>query len=325
MSNSFLLTALVLGLCQLPCGGFAQAAGAPEEIIITGKVSGPPLWQVRHGDNVLWVFGLLSPLPPGLELDTTRLDSVLADADEVLGRPDFDFNESFGPVKLLRLYSQFRKIRVNDDGKTLEQVLPADLYQRLLAVKAIYGPRSDKLLKMRPLMAAELLEGAALASVGLEEDADGITRQLRRVMRRHDVPYTEVVYTTDMTVGSMMNALDEVPFDAEVACLQSMLHSLESDLDLLKDKAEAWAYGQVGELYATSARGTAKTSCFQALTTPPALQQVFRHASELWITHAERALNANKNTFAVLDINLLLPADGLIHTLRERGYEVIEP
>jgi hypothetical protein len=178
---------------------------------------------------------------------------------------------------------------------------------------------------MRPLMAAELLEGAALASVGLEEDTDGITRQLRRVIRRHDVPYTDVVYTTDMTVSSMMNAMNEVPFDAEVACLRSMLESLETDLDLLKDKAEAWAYGQVNELYATSARGTAKTSCFEALTTPPELQQVFRQAGALWITEAERALNANRNTFAMLDINRLIDADGVLRTLQERGYEIIEP
>lgn len=325
MLYNLVTSSLLLAFYLFPLDCRAQAIEAPEEIIITGKVSGPPLWQVRNGDNTLWLFGVMSPLPPGLELDTARLDSVLAETDEVLGLPDFDFNESFGPIKLMRLYGQFRKMRVNEDGKTLEQVLPSDLYQRLLAAKTAHGPRSDKLLKMRPLMAAEMLEGAALKSVGLDEDTDDITKQLRSVMRKHDVKYTEVVYTTDMSVSSMMAAMSEVPFDSEVSCLSSMLDSLEGDLDLLKDKAEAWAYGQVGELYATSARSAAKSSCFQAMTTPPELQNVMKQAGALWLTHVERALGENRNTFAMLDMQRLLATDGVLETLRERGYEVIEP
>lgn len=319
------LTASVLSLfCLLSCG-FTHASEQPEEIVITGRIPGPPLWQVRNGDNVLWIFGLLTPLPPRLELDTSRLEAVLDDADEVLDLPDFDFNESFGPVKLLRLYSQFRKVRVNADGKSLQQVLPEELYQRLLANKARYGPRSDKMLKMRPLLAAEYLEGAALKKVGLQEDADVITKQVKRAIRQHSVPVTEVVYSSDMSVSSMMDALAQVPFEAEVACLRSMLDSLENDLDLLKERAEAWAYGQMGQLYATSAYGGAKTSCFRAISTPASLQEVNRQTRQLWLTHAERALTANRNTFALLDIRAMLSEEGLLNALRERGYEVTEP
>lgn len=318
-----LISALALAFVSLAAA--AQENVRPEEIVITGKVQGPPLWQVRHGDHVLWIFGLLSPVPPGLELDTTRIDRVLVDTDEVLGQPDLDFEESFGPVKLLRLYAQFRKMRVNDDGKTLQQVLPADVYQRLLAASETYGPRGNKLMKMRPLMAAELLEREALDSVGLKEDTGGITKQLRRLIRRHDVPFTDVAYVTDISVSSMMDAMDDVPLEDEIACLRSLLTSLDDDLNRLKDRAEAWAYGQLGELYAANAYGGAKASCFQALTTSPALQALSSRTSALWLDHAERALGANRNTFALLDIHLLLDAHGVLETLRTRGYEVIEP
>ena len=71
-----LLAIALTSVLSLPCAALAQDVAAAEEIVITGKVSGPPLWQVRNGDKVLWIFGLLSPLPPQLELDTTRIDAL---------------------------------------------------------------------------------------------------------------------------------------------------------------------------------------------------------------------------------------------------------
>src|SRR5687767_4736948 len=52
----------------------------PEEIIITGKVSGPPLWQIKNGDNTLWVFGFLASLPEDFEFDSSGLEEVIAGA-----------------------------------------------------------------------------------------------------------------------------------------------------------------------------------------------------------------------------------------------------
>ena len=38
-----------------------------EEVVVTGKRPGPPLWSVSSGDNVLWVFGTLAPVPKKME------------------------------------------------------------------------------------------------------------------------------------------------------------------------------------------------------------------------------------------------------------------
>jgi uncharacterized protein YbaP (TraB family) len=323
MFHSLVLTTFLTASCLLPIA-WAQAAEAPEEIVITGKVSGPPLWQVRNGGNTLWVFGLLSPLPPGLTLETAGVERVLAEADEALGLPDFDSEESLGPLKLLKLYRQFRQVRANDGGKTLEQVLPPDLYQQLLAMKQTHGPRSNKLLTMRPLLAAELLDNAATKHAGLDEDTNGITEQLLRLVRRHEVPLTAVIHFTDMSFTDMLAAMGSVPFEAEVACLRSMLSSIETDLADRKSRAEAWAYGRVGELYDASSR-SAQISCFSALTTAPALQGLLQQTRALWLSHAERALTMNTTTFAILDVRSILSPDGVIEQLRKRGYEVIEP
>jgi uncharacterized protein YbaP (TraB family) len=323
MMHTIQTAAMLLLLCLMP-GRLVSAADLPEEIVIRGKVSGPPLWQVRHGENTLWIFGLLSPLPPDLELDTTRIESVLATADEALNEPDFDSTDSLGPIKMFRLYRQFRQTMANDNGATLQQVLPAELYQQLLTVKASHGPRSDKLLKVRPLMAAELLEGAAFKSVGLDEDTRHVNKRLLRLIRRHEVPLTEVVYQSDMSYSSVLEAISTVPYDTEISCLRAMLDGIETELAFQKERAEAWAYGKVGELYRTSSR-SAQVACHDALTTPAALKSILQQTRELWLAHAERALADNRNTFALVNMQAILAPAGMIEELRDRGYEVIEP
>ena len=45
-----------------------QAQAQPDapdahRMIVTGVVPGPPMWQVKQGENTLWVFGMLDPVP----------------------------------------------------------------------------------------------------------------------------------------------------------------------------------------------------------------------------------------------------------------------
>jgi len=40
-----------------------------EEIIISGRRPGPPLWQIENGENTLWVFAVVSTMPKSFEWD----------------------------------------------------------------------------------------------------------------------------------------------------------------------------------------------------------------------------------------------------------------
>jgi uncharacterized protein YbaP (TraB family) len=295
----------------------------PEEIIITGKVSGPPLWQIKNGDHTLWIFGFLSSLPEDLEFDASGLEEVIAGADEMLSRPDLEMSGSLGPFKLIGLYRQYRKMRVNDDGRTLEEVLSPELYARVLAAKETYGPRGKGILKLRPSFVALALDNAAREKAGFK-DASIVGNNITKLVKRYKVPRTELLVETDLSARAMLDEVDAMSTAAEIACLTTTLERIETDLEGMKERARAWAYGYMSELYAMEFPDPLG-ACMEAVLESPALKALFAQSQALWLANAERALAENGSTFALLEMQALLASDGVLAQLKEKGYEVIAP
>ena len=62
------LRPLILGLllCTVTSGSIASGRAnnlVIEEVVVTGKRPGPPLWQVTKGDHTLWLFGTPRLIP----------------------------------------------------------------------------------------------------------------------------------------------------------------------------------------------------------------------------------------------------------------------
>ena len=74
-----------------------------EEITVIGRYPGPPLWKVASGENVLWIFGDLSPVPKGLDWDPRNAERVIDNAAVVIGAPRVSA-PTFNPIRLFRLY-----------------------------------------------------------------------------------------------------------------------------------------------------------------------------------------------------------------------------
>ncbi|MET0655349.1 MAG: TraB/GumN family protein, partial [Pseudoxanthomonas sp.] len=58
-----------------------------ETMVVTGVQPGPGLWKISKGDHGLWVLGTLSPLPSGISWQAEEVESLLEQADQVLGPP----------------------------------------------------------------------------------------------------------------------------------------------------------------------------------------------------------------------------------------------
>jgi hypothetical protein len=324
--RSVVLRFLLVLLSQLLCStvfGQDSLSPATEEIIITGKVSGPPLWQVKNGANTLWIFGFLSPLPQDFEFDSSGLEEVIAGADEMLSRPDLEMDGWIGPFEAIGLYRQYRKMRVNDEDQTLDEVLPPELYARVLAVKETYGPRGKGILKLRPLFAALVLDKAARKNAGFK-DASVVGNSITRLVKRHKIHRTELVVETALAPRAMLDEVDSMSAAAEIACLTTTLERLETDIEAMKERARAWAYGYMSELHAMEFPDP-QGACMEAALEGPKLKALFAQFEALWLANAQRALAENHSTFALLDMQALLASDGVLAQLQAKGYEVIAP
>jgi hypothetical protein len=322
------LAASPLALATAPSVNSLPAA--IDEVVVTGEQPGPGLWQVTRPDrpdgHVLWVLGNHSPLPDGFEWKSREVESVIATSQEVLAPPSV--NASVGPLGGITLLPSLIGVRRNPDGARLAEILPADLYARWLPLKRRYLGDDDEVERWRPLFAANELYEAALDERRLVP-YEGVWPQVRKIARRQRVPVREP--EIELKVRKARAAIRQfktVPLD-DIECFARTLQRLEVDLDLVRDRANAWAVGDVARLRrlapverASACIGVVLESAF---VRERGYSDVIDRARTAWLEAAEASLAANASTLAVISIEEIFKPDGLFARLRQKGYLVIDP
>lgn len=297
-------------------------------VLVTGQHAGPGLWQVRRGANTLWILGTVWPLPKDVDWYSPQAESVLARADEVIGRPGFSASVGTGGwFKLAFAVPTLLKARRNPDDKRLAEVLPADVYARWAALKRQYLPGNDGVEKWRPTFAAGELYSAAIKQRGLS--GGNVGARVNATIKKRGIKVTTTrVETTIRDPKGMARSFARTPLD-EVQCFRSVLDRLEGDVATAAERANAWAVGDTATLRRSAERASLQ-SCFDTFAQTDVARQMgmddaLRRSQAQWIAAAEAALGRNATTFAMLDLDELLSDDGLLARLRARGYEVVAP
>lgn len=335
----FRLLCAVLGLslaaaaaAQDPPIAAATPAAAPgeaavmETVLVTGEQPGPGLWKVSKGDHVLWILGSWSPLPAGMTWRSKQAEELIAQSQEVLTTPRPSVEIGF--FRRLTLLPSLIGVRKNADGDKLEDVLPPDLYARWQVLKERYIGRDRGIERQRPMFAARELYRKAIAKSGLSLK-NGAQSLVREIAERHGVKVTEV--EVEIEIDDPRQAIREFknsPREADVACLRATMDRLETDLAAMKQRANAWAAGDLDGLRSLPYVDQNAT-CIGGVASAPGLRERVAAAqarvAEEWTKAAEGALARNASTFAVLPMDELTKSDGWLARLRERGYAVEAP
>ena len=297
-----------------------DAPATIEEITVIGRYPGPPLWRVSSGEHVLWIFGELTPVPKGLDWDPRNAERVIENAEVVIGAPRVSA-PTFNPIRLFRLFRAARRLARNPNGAELEDVLPPELYARYEALRARHLSDDDEEQELRPALAALRLYGAALDDVGLTTDS-GVGKTIARLMRRSDADEAEIVIKTEPE--TVLGELGKVTRDAELTCFASIMTSIETDLDGMKERANAWAVGDVDALVRFDYPDS-EGNCLAMLFSAGGLAELRDDLYAQWLSEAESALANHERSFSVLPMRQLVAADGVLAQLAARGYTVTAP
>jgi len=321
----------------------AEIDAAPEEIIVTGRLPGPPLWKVSNGDKVLWIFPYLDWIPKDMLWDSERVARVIAQSQEVLSQPVVGWGASLqvrlNPISLVRNERLNNRIGSNPDGRTLEETLPPELYARFAALQARYFPGNEYFVDVRPAMAGRTMMNIIRKREGLVQ-GDDILKTIRRLERRNPaIKHTEI--SEVMWIDSFGEYAERVealyenyPAEEELACFEQQVRHAEEDLDAMKNRANSWAQGYIDEFRSDPLVGywefDMSNSCVNVLggiASPEREATMARNmrVSQMWLDAAENALATNASTFAILHIGELLAEDGLLSKLKAKGYEIREP
>jgi uncharacterized protein YbaP (TraB family) len=296
----------VVSAAAAPQTDVAPPIAAPFQVVISGSYSGPKLWRVSKDGHTLWLLGTVEPLPKRMVWQTADVQGLLRHTQEVIPAwPSVGIG--FHPFTALRLYALWREAQTNPDRVPLQAVLPPALYTRFSALKLRFAPR---------------LYDEALSASDLTPHND-IQQTVLRLARQESVPiHRDKLLVKDPV--DVMKDLTEVPRSAEIACLQSVVTRLETDVGPMQARARAWALGDVAllrRLPHTDNRAT----CLDAVSGSARVRALLAQAQQDWMNALVQALAQNRTTLALQSMDLLLGPNGTLETLRRMGYTVEGP
>jgi len=327
-------TVLLLAAGAAPAQAVAppQAGSDPpiEEVLVTGEHPGPGLWKVtRPSDadgHVLWILGSYGPLPKKMSWRSRELESVIRSSQELIEPPAV--NAKVGPLGGVTLLPTLVGVRRNPDGARLQDVVPPALYARWLPLKERYLGRDDDVEYWRPIFAARELYVTALKESGLVQYG-AVWPVVEKLARRARLEITspEVSFKVDKPRAAIKEFKNE-PLD-DLECFERTIARLESDLELMRVRANAWATGDVEKLRALAPVDQASACIAVALNSSVMRDRGYTDLPErlaaAWLEAADAAFARNASTVAVLSMDRLLAPNGYLDRLRARGYVVEDP
>lgn len=324
-----IVPALCLALCAAPVHAQtadpAEPPAAPEQILVVGQKPGPGMWKVSKGDHVLWIFGDYSPLPVKMQWRSHEVDAVIARSQEYLAPPVA--SASVGYFKGALLLPSLIGINKIPEGATLREVLPAEVYARWLPMKEKYLAKNDE--RERPAFVAGQLFSSALAKAGLTTHT-GVRKQVEKIVDDKKLKVTRSRIELPMdNARRMIKDFKKSPVE-DAACLDSTIARLETDIDAMRVRANAWSRGDIDGIRKLdfvdneeNCRDVILNSA--AVRDDPAFQSVRPRLKAMWVAAAESALERNASTFALLPMRDILDPKGMVAALAAKGYTVEQP
>jgi hypothetical protein len=325
----------LLAATLLDANALAQTASADDAaelptVVVSGEQPGPGLWKITSGDHVLWILGTLSPLPKNMHWQSREIEEAIASSEEVLDPPRIKVNADIGFFGKLRLLPTLVGVRDNPDHGTLQQVVPPDLYARWIALKTKYfgAGRGKNIETWRPIFAAIELWNEAIRKTGLTR-SDITGDVVNDAVKRAKLEPVTPTYTIE--VDDPRAAVKEFKQSAmdDLDCFAKTLDRIDSDLDAMTVRANAWATGDIDALRKLP-DSDQREACIAALTGTELARErgvvdLPDRIKKVWLDAAGSALANHRISFARLPISDLLAKDGYLAKLKAKGYTVEAP
>jgi hypothetical protein len=278
---------------------------------------------------VLWLLGTVTPMPRGLEWQSPQADAVLAEAGEIIGPPGVSVSMGWGGLfKAALAAPTMFKVRRIPDGRTLREVLPAELYVRWTGLKSRYLPGDDDVESWRPIFAAGELYQAALKRARLD-GGNPVGKRVATLVGKRDIRHTRTALSRQIKDPKRVaKSFASGPVD-DIACFRSLLDQLESDVVVAAERANAWAVGDIAALQRLQPLGSGR-ACSEAILKTETARMLGvadgdARSQAQWLAAVEVALERNGTSFGLLPMSQLLARDGLLARLQARGYDVVAP
>jgi uncharacterized protein YbaP (TraB family) len=311
-----------VGLCLMTTITHAQEVVSPpidssavvEELIVEGRPLGPALWRVKRAGSEVVVLGGLTPLPHQLKWSSPRLERALSQADLILvppqGRPSLtDF-----PGMALRAASLRQGF-----GQKLEPNLSPALRARFVKMRESLGMGPGRYDHWKPAIAGFMLQADFRERAGLSTGKPASTVQ--RMAKATHPRGLKIEPMADTHLGAIVKSVASLTPAQHEACLTAALNDIDAEAARSRTAAEAWARGDLAMVRANASADLLDRCLLQL----PSLTGLLEQNTAQSVRSIDRALGRAGTTVAIIDLRLLLRANGVLDRLKAEGAEISVP
>lgn len=294
-------------------------------VAVRGVQPGPALWKIRKGGHVMWVLGVIKPLPKRMQWESAMVERAVAGSQVVLKAPGMEVGARVGLWGRLFLIPSMIGLKKLPDGKKLQDVLSPELYARWEAQRAKYLGGTWAVERLRPIFAGKKLYAAAIQRFDLTLDGT-VEDMVLRFAKRNRVPVVDTSYVMVMDdPRADAKLFKQVNMDDQ-QCLSGILDATEQDLSQTRVRANAWATGDLEALRNMLSKRQ-QDECLSALGNTDLARKlgvtdISERIKQSWLKAAETSLAKNPQTLALLPMEQALAPHGYLAALQSAGYAV---
>jgi uncharacterized protein YbaP (TraB family) len=284
-----------------------------EELLVVARPPGPALWLVEKGGAKLYVLGSAPPLPHQLKWDSPRLDRALGEASLVLIPPE----ASVGPLQVTKFFlTGGSGLRQPMLGKRLEERLPADLRARFVNLREQAQRTAVPYKDWKPAVAGFILMSDFRQAAGISE-----AKPVSTIERMAKAKGVKVKTMSQYRLGPILSVVGKLSDADQLACLRDALTETEYNANHSTTIGTDWANGDLASVRARYSASAAQRCVLRAPGGGGLLdQQIAQSATAL-----NEVLDRPGVTIAVVDLAVLLPANGVLDRLKASGAQVTSP
>ena len=301
------------GLAALALASAAPAQKAAddraqvEDIVVTGRRSGVPLWTVRSERTTLVLVGAIQGVSKTTYWDPAALTEALRKADRVMFPQSQNFTAS--PFSLIGWLAKWNAMGSLPNGQTLAGLAGPDEMRRLAALRARRMVRDDY-EKRHPLHLSGDLRDRAKGDIDYARTA---ADYVRRAVKDHKL--TMVPIRRSKAKPLVKDLFASTP-EEHLPCLRAAITMAEAGPQAVQARSDAWAARRVPEVIASPADAVHQ-ACWPAT-------ELLEPSGEL-TEEMKLLLSEPQVTVAVLTLHSLAEPGGVLDGLQAAGFDIQGP
>ena len=300
------LAALVLAAAPMLAAPVAAQGQQADEIVVTARRSGVPVWRVTTPQTTLVLVGAIETVSKATRWNGDNLTEALRRADRVMFPQEQDYKMSgFAMVGFAIKFVRTSKL---PKGQTLAQFMRPEQFARLQALQR-NGVLEHGFERRNPLHLAMDLHSKAEGKTGAGLDAYDYTRKAIKKRKLRLVPLPK------LNVKKSANAVLDAPPRAHIPCLLESAAMVEAGPDALRARSDAWSERRVADALASPAQRAFETC---------SMNEYLERAPD-WRAAMRRIAREPQVTVAVIELADLAKPGGLLDEFAAAGFEIQGP